>query len=148
MAVDSVGDEIKIDPDEKVNKNISGSENKVFPKENVTAGNGEVRKADRGSRKQKSLNDDYVNDTADRHVEQEKAKVRKIDKATTNGVIISARALLRDANNVGQLGMYIGDMEFEVKKVPEKKRTNRFVDWASEKKNSLSKIFSRFHSKK
>ena len=88
-----------------------------------------------------------MNDTVDQHVEQDKPVVRKIDKTTTNKVIISAHTLLRDANNVGQRGMYLKDTEFEVKKVPEKYRTHRFVDWASEKKNSFSKIFSHFRPK-
>ena len=67
LVVDSIGDEIKIDPDEKISKNISVSKNKVFPEEHVIAGNAEVRKADRSSRKQKALSDDY--DILDQHVE-------------------------------------------------------------------------------
>ena len=89
-----------------------------------------------------------MNDTVDQHVEQDKPVVRKIDKTTTNKVIISAHTLLRDANNVGQRGMYLRDMELDMKKVPEKKRTQRFVNWANEKRNSFSRIFSRFRQKK
>ena len=77
-----------------------------------------------------------------------KPKAREINKATSNEVIISAHTLLRNANNVGRLEMYLRDVEFEVKKVPEKNRMHRFVDWATEKKNSFPKMFSCFRSKK
>ena len=146
LVLDRIDDGIKIDPVEKINKNTSGTENEVLPEEIVGASDAEIRIADRNSRKPKTLNDDYVNDTVDRHIEM--PKVRKLDKATTNEVIISAHALLMDSNNEGQFGMYLRNMELKVKSVPEKKSTHRFADWASEKKNSFTKIFSRFRSKK
>ena len=55
LVLDSIDDEIKVDLDENINKNISCNENKVFPKENVTARNGEVRKADRRLQKAKNF---------------------------------------------------------------------------------------------
>ena len=89
-----------------------------------------------------------MNYIVDQHVEPEKSEDRKIDKASTNEIILSAQALLRDVNSEGHHGMYLKDMKFGVKKVPEKKHTHRFVDWANKKKNSFSKMFSRFRSKK
>ena len=89
-----------------------------------------------------------MNDTVDQHAEPEKPEVRKIAKASTNEVILSAQALLRNVNNEGHRGMYLKDMEFEMKKVPAKKHTHRFVDWANEKKNNFSKMIFRFRSKK
>ena len=89
-----------------------------------------------------------MNDTVNQHAEPEKPEVHKIDKATTKEIIHPAQALLKDVNNEVHRGMYLKDMKFGVKKVPEKKHTHRFVDWVNEKKNSFSKMFSRFNSKK
>ena len=53
LVLQRICEEIKIDPAEKINKNISGTENEVFPEEIVGVSDAEIRIADRNSRKQK-----------------------------------------------------------------------------------------------
>ena len=94
LVFNSIRDVIKVDSVEKIDKYISFNENKVIDDEILAVSNAVVRKADRSSRRQETLSDDYANDILDQHVEQEKPKVSKTNKATPNGVIISAHALL------------------------------------------------------